>query len=203
VTRRIDLEAMEWGPSERYVQPTSDEDLALAARVDTRRFETLYERYADRLYRYALSRTGSPEAAADIVSQTMIAALEGLERFDPDRGSFAAWLFTIAGRRIADRSRAHRRLQRYLATRWRPVEPEEDPLDRIDRDADRADIRAAVQRLSDTHREVVLLRHVAELPIAEIAATLNISEGAVKMRLNRALKQLANDLGGDDDDEPQ
>ena len=203
MTRRIDLEAMEWGPSERYVQPTSDEDLALAARVDTRRFETLYERYADRLYRYALSRTGSPEAAADIVSQTMIAALEGLERFDPDRGSFAAWLFTIAGRRIADRSRAHRRLQRYLATRWRPVEPEEDPLDRIDRDADRADIRAAVQRLSDTHREVVLLRHVAELPIAEIAATLNISEGAVKMRLNRALKQLANDLGGDDDDEPQ
>ena len=200
MTRRINLEAMEWGPSERYVYPISDEELALAARVDARRFETLYERYAERLYRYAASRTGSPEAAADIVSQTMLAALEGLERFEPARGSFAAWLFTIAGRRIADRHRAHRRLLRYLRARWRPDPPAEDPLDQIDRDAERALVRAAVRRLSDTHREVILLRHVAELPIAEIAATLNISEGAVKMRLNRARKHLADDLGGDYDD---
>jgi len=200
VTRRIDLEALEWGPAGRCVQTASDEDLALAARADARHFAPLYERYAERLYRYAASRTGSPEAAADIVSQTMLAALEGLERFEPARGSFAAWLFTIAGRRIADRHRAHRRLLRYLRARWRPDPPAEDPLDQIDRDAERALVRAAVRRLSDTHREVILLRHVAELPIAEIAATLNISEGAVKMRLNRARKHLADDLGGDYDD---
>ena len=200
MTRRIDLEALEWGPAGRCVQTASDEDLALAARADARHFAPLYERYAERLYRYAASRTGSPEAAADIVSQTMLAALEGLERFEPARGSFAAWLFTIAGRRIADRHRAHRRLLRYLRARWRPDPPAEDPLDQIDRDAERALVRAAVRRLSDTHREVILLRHVAELPIAEIAATLNISEGAVKMRLNRARKHLADDLGGDYDD---
>lgn len=201
MTQPVDVTALEWGHPERCVQSASDEDLALAARADIRYFETLYERHADRLYRYALSRTGSPETAADLVSQTMVSALEGLERFDPSRGSFTAWLFTIASRRIADRQRAHRRFQRYLKSRLRSAEPQEEPLERIDRDEDRARVRAAIQQLSETHREVILLRHVAELPIAEIATTLNISEGAVKMRLNRALKQLANDLGGDDDDE--
>lgn len=199
VTRPVDIEALEWGHVER-VQSVTDEDLALAARANVRHFETLYERYADRLYRYAASRTGSPEAAADIVSQTMIAALEGLDRFDPERGSFAAWLFTIAGRRIADRRRAHRRFGRYLKSRRRSPETEGDLLEQIDRNEERARVRAAIQRLSVTHREVILLRHVAELPIAEIAATLDISEGAVKMRLNRALKHLADDLRDDHDD---
>jgi RNA polymerase sigma-70 factor (ECF subfamily) len=201
VNRRTDLEAMEWGPAERYVLPISDEDLALAALHDARRFETLYERYADRLYRYALSRTGSPEAAADIVSATMVAALERLERFDPAKGTLSAWLFTIAGHRIADRRRAYHRFRRYLSTlRQAGVPAEDSPLELIDRDEDRIAVRAAVERLSDNHREVILLRYVAELHIAEIAAALGITEAAVKMRLNRAMKHLADDLGGDHDD---
>jgi RNA polymerase sigma-70 factor (ECF subfamily) len=200
VNRRIDLEAMEWGSAERYVLSISDEDLALAALHDARRFETLYERYADRLYRYALSRTGSPEAAADIVSATMLAALEGLARFDPAKGSFSAWLFTIAGRRIADRRRAYHRFRRFLTTRRLSAPSEDSPLDLIDRNEDRIAVRAAVERLSDNHREVILLRYIAELHIAEIAAALGISEAAVKMRLNRAMKQLADDLGDDHDD---
>jgi RNA polymerase sigma-70 factor (ECF subfamily) len=200
VNRRIDLEAMEWGSAERYVLSISDEDLALAALHDARRFETLYERYADRLYRYALSRTGSPEAAADIVSATMLAALEGLARFDPAKGSFSAWLFTIAGRRIADRRRAYHRFRRFLTTRRLSAPSEDSPLDLIDRNEDRIAVRAAVERLSDNHREVILLRYIAELHIAEIAAALGISEAAVKMRLNRAMKHLADALGGDHDD---
>lgn len=191
---------MEWGPAERVLPAASDEDLALAARNDARRFEVLYERYADRLYRYALSRTGAPEAAADIVSAAMVGALENLERFDPAKGSFSAWLFTIAGRRIADWQRTHRRFRRFLAMRWRPAAPDDSPLDLIDRDEERVAVRAAVERLSDNHREVILLRYIAELHIAEIAVALGISDAAVKMRLNRALKHLANDLGGDHDD---
>lgn len=186
-------EAIEWRAPERHLAGTSDEDLVAAALVQPAVFERLYERYADRLYRYALSRTGSGTAADDIVAETMVAALEHLERFDPAKGNFATWLFTIAGRRIADRGRARGRLWRYLRRRPEQTLVDDDPLDAVIRSDDRARVRAAVNRLSESHREIILLRYVADLPI------LGTTEGAVKMRLQRALRNLANDLGDDRD----
>ncbi|CAN5708988.1 hypothetical protein BH23CHL2_BH23CHL2_30310 [soil metagenome] len=55
-------------------------------------------------------------------------------------------------------------------------------------------VRRAVGRLADSHREVVTLRYVADLPISEIASVLGISEAAVKMRLQRALQNIADIL---------
>ena len=176
----------------------TDEELAVAAQADVRNFDRLYERYADRIYAYALSRTGSPETADDVVGETMLAALENLHRFDSQRGSFATWLFTIASRRIADQHRTHRRFWRYVTTRWRPDAPVPDLTEwaeRADRDVR---VRRIVGRLAESHREVVALRYVADLPIADIAALLGISEAAVKMRLNRALHNVANMLEEDD-----
>ena len=176
----------------------TDEELAVAAQADVRNFDRLYERYADRIYAYALSRTGSPETADDLVGETMLAALENLHRFDSQRGSFATWLFTIASRRIADQHRTHRRFWRYVTTRWRPDAPAPDLTEwaeRADRDVR---VRRIVGRLAESHREVVALRYVADLPIADIAALLGISEAAVKMRLNRALHNVANMLEEDD-----
>jgi RNA polymerase sigma-70 factor (ECF subfamily) len=57
-----------------------------------------------------------------------------------------------------------------------------------------ARVRAAVARLAESHREVVTLRYVTDLTVPEIAAGLGVSEGAVKMWLNRALTNLAEDL---------
>jgi DNA-directed RNA polymerase specialized sigma24 family protein len=90
----------------------SDEALAVAARTDADCFAQLYLRYSNRIYRYALGRTRSTTVADDIVSDTMMSAMEGINGFNPDRGSFASWIFTIAGRRISDHQRGHRRLWR-------------------------------------------------------------------------------------------
>ncbi|MFW6075654.1 MAG: RNA polymerase sigma factor [Chloroflexota bacterium] len=196
---KAQAEALEWGAPDRYQAGASDEQIALAAKVDPRHFGLLYERYADRLYRYAISRTGSAAVADDIVSETAVSALESLERFDPEKGSFSAWIFTIASRRIADHSRVHQRLWRYI-TRQGPEEiPTNPPLDGIVRDERRVRVRKAIERLPDNQRETVLLRYVAELPIAAIAETLSISEGAVKMRLQRGLRNLAAELGEPDE----
>ena len=175
----------------------TDEEIAVAARADAHRFGQLYERYADRIYAYALSRTGSPEAADDIVGETMISALENIQRFDPERGAFTTWIFTIASRRIADQQRAYHRAWRYVTARWRSDPPAMDPSEWAERADQSARVRGTIQRLSGSHREVVSLRYVADLPIAEIAALLGISEAAVKMRLNRALKNIAEMLDED------
>lgn len=177
-----------------------DEALVALALEQRERFGELYLRYADRVYRFALARTRSAALADDIVSDTMIAALEGLRGFDARKGSFAGWLFTIAARRIADRDRKQRQFWNFLQRRppsaadWE----EEDALASTLRGETQARVRAAIASLSERHREVIELRYLAELPIRDIAAVLDTTEGAVKMRLNRAMQALARELGEPD-----
>jgi RNA polymerase sigma-70 factor (ECF subfamily) len=178
----------------------SDEMLVAAALRNRDDFAQLYLRYADRVYRFALARTRSATLADDIVSDTMVAVLEGLHTFDARKGSFPGWLFTIASRRIADRDRRQRQFWSFLARRPpgpSDFEQEEDALTSTLRAEQRELVRTAIGRLSETHQQAVLLRYVAELPIRDIGAVLGITEGAVKMRLNRALQHLARELGED------
>jgi len=176
----------------------SDADLVLAAQRDPHAFEPLYLRYADRLYRYAAGLTGSTHLADDVVSDTMMAAFEHLARFDPARGSFAGWLFTIARRRVADDQRRFGRLRRAFSRHGPEPNVDEDILSGVIRSEDAARLRAALRRIPRNDREVLLLRYVAGLSGPEIAAVLNISAGAVRVRLHRALRRLANELGEDD-----
>ena len=176
----------------------SDETLVLAARRDARASARLYERCADSLYRYALARSGSPAVADDVVSETFVAVLETLERFDPLRGSFAAWLFTIAGRRLADHARRERRFWRAITRRWAPPALiEDDLLDTLVRREDAARLRAALERLPEDERELLLLRYAAGLTSAQIGELRGLSAGATRMRLGRLRERLALDLGDD------
>lgn len=177
----------------------SDAELALAARSTPQAFEQLYQRYADRLYRYAAGLTGSTSLADDIVSDTMMAALEQLHRFDPTRGSFAGWLFTIARRRMADDQRRLSRLRRAFQRHGLEPDFEDDPLTNVIRSEDAARLRAALLRLAKHDRDVLLLRFVVELSGPEIAEILNISPSAVRVRVHRALGRLANQLGEADE----
>ncbi|MGH9175089.1 MAG: RNA polymerase sigma factor [Vicinamibacterales bacterium] len=179
------------------VDVSDDARLVMAARRDRREFAHLYERYADRLYRYALARTGSEAAADDIVSETMVAALEGIGRFDPERGTVAGWLFAIAARKVADRGRRRGRMRR-LVGRLRGGEgSDEDVLETVIRGEDAALVQRLLAGLSERDRELVLLRYSAGLTSTEIAETLGISSGAARVRLTRVLQRLAAELGDD------
>lgn len=190
----LSLDAQASGSRERA---SDDAALVAAARRDRREFAGLYERYVDRLYRYALARTGSETVADDIVSETMVAALEGLARFDPTRGSFAGWLFAIAARKLADRGRRQGRVQR-LVGRLRGAESShEDTLETVIRGEEAATVRRLLARLSSRDRELVLLRYSAGLNSSEIAEALGMSSGAARVRLMRVLQRLAAELGDD------
>lgn len=190
----LSLDAQASGSRERA---SDDAALVAVACRDRSEFARLYERYVDRLYRYALARTGSETAADDIVSETMVAALEGLARFDPTRGSFAGWLFAIAARKLADRGRRQGRVQR-LVGRLRGAESaQEDTLETVIRGEDAATVRHLLAGLSARDRELVLLRYSAGLNSTEIAEALGMSSGAARVRLMRVLQRLAAELGDD------
>jgi RNA polymerase sigma-70 factor (ECF subfamily) len=87
------------------VSSTSDEALLLAARHDAEAFAAFYRRHAKALAGFLVRRTGDPEAAADLLAETLAAALTGLDRFDPQRGDAAGWLYGIARHQLARRHR--------------------------------------------------------------------------------------------------
>lgn len=181
------------------VASPADEELALAACQDRSQFSGLYRRYADPLYRYALGRTRSPDVAADIVGDTMVAVLESIAKFDPQKGSFAAWLFTIANRKIADRGRRHHRWLRFLSSRpsSQPLAEHDDVLDTVMRQIDAERLYATLDELPDLNRRIVLLSYGAGLTSTQIGEITGLSPGAVRTRLTRALDSLAKKLGDD------
>jgi RNA polymerase sigma-70 factor (ECF subfamily) len=160
--------------------------LAGRAQRDPAAFAPLYERYLDPVYRYCYRRLGSREAAEDATSQVFSNALAALPGFR--RGSFRAWLFTIANNVVTDVYRRRRPTQ--------PLDGVPEPVDQTRTPEERAvaadesrNLRAVMGRLTADQQQVLELR-LAGLTGAEIAAVLGRDVAAVKMLQLRAMRRL-------------
>ncbi len=176
-----------------------DADLAAvrAAQVDRAAFEVIYRRYLDRVYSYAFYQLGDHHDAEDVTERVFMAALAALPGFREQGASFRAWLFGIAHNTIANvhRTRARRRAQP-LADDFDRAAPEADPAAILDRAEDRHRILRAVSALAEDRRQVILLRFVDGLSTQEISQVLDRTAGAVRVLQHRALRDLAELLGG-------
>lgn len=167
-----------------------EEDLVRAAQKDLRVFEKLYQSHIQEVYRYVYSRTGSQPEAEDITAQTFLSALEGFQRYHHD-GHFAAWLFSIARRKIADHYRKASRAQ-FLPDDFPSFE--RDLLDqKLDRDRIEK-LRGLLRDLEEEEQELLRLRFAARLGFADIARLFGRNEDAVKKSLYRLLSRLQSRL---------
>ncbi|MBL8076702.1 MAG: sigma-70 family RNA polymerase sigma factor [Anaerolineales bacterium] len=164
----------------------SDGVLCEGSRIgDADAFAELYRRYLNSIYRFLFRRTGGNIALSeDLTSQVFLDALDNLPHYH-ERSSFAAWLFTIARRRLADH---YRNGKMYL------LDEIPDELFGIsDRSEDRENMEHLKQLLSvldEEKRELLQLRFSAELSFSDMAVVLGKSEAAVKMSLYRVLDWL-------------
>ena len=173
-------------------QITDEPALVRAAQTDTQAFGALYDRYIQRVFRYCYYRTGSAADAEDITAQVFLAALEALPRYRQD-GHFAAWLFSIARKKVAD---FHRRTPHAMQSLDEAVLP---PVHRdLAVDVETAQCKERllqqIQALAEDERELIHLRYVAELSFAEIAKTIRKNEDAVKKSLYRLIARLKQEL---------
>lgn len=172
--------------------------------------QRLAEEWAPRLYRYAVRLGADPEGARDLVQEVLVRALRSFRSGRvPHR--LGPWLYTILTNLLRDEARSAYRQRVDLAgsalegpAPWSPALPAPaetaagtlgaDPAEvvaRRDEGADQARrLRAALMALPLPWRQVVVLRVLEELPVAEVAAVLGVAEGTVKSRLHRALKAL-------------
>src|ERR1035437_10928789 len=175
-----------------------ERELVLAARLgDEVAFARLIEAEATRIYRAVLAVVRSPEDAQEVIQDASIRAwrqLGGLR--DPD--SWAPWYRRIAVRQALDRaSRQGRRRLHEIDLDSMDGETTRDPSTGW---SDRAAVTTALQLLTKEDRALLGLRFGADLPMAEVAAALNVPLGTAKSRLHRALGRLATVMGDDDGD---
>lgn len=157
--------------------------VARAAEGDEDAVSLLYGVYAGPLYGFGLRRLGDPALAEELVQAVMTRLWRHGRRYEPTRGSVRTWVFTIARTTVID---LHRR--RPAAT---PVEDLPEQIDAVDEleGLIRAEaVRAALDRISSEHREVLDLAYYRGLPQSEIADQLGIPLGTVKSRTFYALK---------------
>jgi RNA polymerase sigma-70 factor, ECF subfamily len=151
-------------------------------------FTHLYRQYVTPIYSYIFSRTGNRADAEDLTEVVFTEALEGLARYE-EQGKEAAWLFTIAHRRIVDHYRSRRDELPLDAALDSPLD-NPGPEAAVAQGERLAKLARLVAALDDDKRELLQLRFVAGLSYAEIGAVVGSSEGAVKIAIYRLLDQL-------------
>lgn len=179
---------------ERFSARDGDPDRAdvVAAQRDRAAFDVLYRRYLERVYGYAFYQLRDHHDAEDATERTFLAALRALPEFRDEGATFRAWLFRIAHNTIinARRSRLRRRTEP-LPEGLERIAPNADPA-RLVLEADESRrVLRAVAELPDDRRQVVLLRFVDGLSSREIGQVMDRSEGAARVLLHRALRDLA------------
>jgi RNA polymerase sigma-70 factor, ECF subfamily len=176
------------GEKDRFVEL---DDVELVARVnqgDEAAFAALYHRHKDWVARLAFRWTGDREAALDVLQETFLYFVKKFPGF-----KLTAKLQTFLYPAVRNLSIAARR----KAERYQAVEPDAPVMAEQEAAAptggEGEQVQAALALLPETHREVLWLRFVDGLELAEIAEAMEIPLGTVKSRLHNALETLRKD----------
>jgi RNA polymerase sigma-70 factor (ECF subfamily) len=175
---------------ERSAERTDAQVVRDVLEGDRDAYRLLVQRYGDVIHRNATRMVGEGDTAADLVQEAFVTGYRKLHTCrDPER--VGAWLFRIA----ANRCRDH--LRRSERTRLVPIDAVPDLSSRLEgpgEAAERAEahgrIHGALEGLSGEQKEAFILKHVDGRSYEEIAAVMDTSVAAVKMRVHRARESL-------------
>lgn len=157
-------------------------------RSHRRNFTQVYREHVTRVYRYVYARVGNREDAEDLTAQVFLEAWEKWPSYR-EEGKVAAWLLTIARRRVADYYRD--RQPQVSLEALVSIGDSTTPWDALEREEQLAQLASLVSRLDEEEQELLRLRFAAGLTYREMADVLGRSEAAVKMAVYRVLRRLA------------
>ncbi|MBC7630826.1 sigma-70 family RNA polymerase sigma factor [Aeromicrobium sp.] len=170
----------------------------LAKEGDAEAFGQLYDHYVTGVFRFVYYRVGSQQLAEDLTSETFVRGLRAIQRFNWQGKDFGAWLTTIARNLVADHFKSSRaRLEIVSETipegKNTVASPEQEVLALISNEM----LFEAVNGLPNEQRDCILMRFIQGLSIAQTAAALGRSEGAIKQLQLRAVRSLAKTMPED------
>ena len=168
-------------------------------RGEVNAFGTLVERYQKPIFNLMYRMAGSSDKAADLTQETFIRAYQKLERFHPGK-RFFPWLYSIGLNLARDFARKNTRNPEVGST----LSPESfsdcnSPGEQHDRMCESLEflrLEKALDELPVIYREALILRYHEESSMRDIAAALNLSVSAAKMRVHRGLDMLREQYKG-------
>ncbi len=170
---------------------------------DTQLYHELIRPYERRVYMMALSFLKNEADAEDAAQEAFLSAFRNLASFRAE-AKFSTWLVTIALNEARNRLRRRSTMPlESLEEMTEDAEPatptllrdwREIPSEALERKEVREIVQAAIATLPDIYRNIVMLRDIEGLNVAEAAAVLSISTAAVKIRLHRARMMLQRQL---------
>lgn len=177
----------------------SDAELITASGDDPKAFREFYDRWAEQLLAYFYRRVFDPEVAADLLAETFAVAFQRRRRFRDVGKPGGSWLYGIAARELSQwrrRRRVELRAVRRLGIEVPALDDQSIARieELVDGAAQRAAVRAALERMTESERVAVELRVVEELDYPEIARRLDCSEGAARTRVYRGLARLTSQM---------
>ena len=162
-----------------------------AGRGDPAALGQLYDQYADRIYSYIYHRVGSADVAEDLTGQAFMRMLEAIKGNRGWRTSFSGWLYRIAHNLVIDHyRRGHRASFVDIEDTTTLKAPTGDPLRAVEAKLDNERLRSALNQLTEEQAQVIVLRFLEEQSIAESAAAMDKTEGAIKALQYRAVLAL-------------
>ena len=195
------------GPGSTEVIRAAIDGARSKAPLDNEAIDRLYQRYAPRLLSYIRLKIGrrlrEKMESGDILQAALLKSYQHLDEFRGSNGrALMAWLAKIAEREIVDRADYHGR-QRRAAGLESPIDDRSEiaarvrsALSQVILNERASELEAAIESLSDAHREVILLRKFEELSFPDISRRLGKSEDACRMLFARAMTALTLRLAG-------
>lgn len=174
-------------------RPNESEWIHRAMQGDDNAFAMLVEVYQVPVYNLCYRMLGNPMEAEDAAQEAFLRAYKGINRYDPER-RFATWLLSIASHHCIDRLRRRKYPIRSLdeLLPWQQkADDAPGPETALTQKENQEAVRKMLEQLGDHDRMVLILRYWYDLSYEEIAQSLSSSVSAVKSRLHRARRQLA------------
>ncbi|HKC29347.1 MAG TPA: sigma-70 family RNA polymerase sigma factor [Jatrophihabitans sp.] len=170
----------------------------LAQAGDGEAFGQLYDRYMDVVFRFIYFRVNDRALAEDFTSETFLRALRRIGTISYQGRDIGAWFITIARNIVLDHMKSARhRLEVTTADTLEGKEQAQSTEEAVLGLLQSERLMQAVSQLGDEQRECVMLRFVHGLSVSETAHVMGKNDGAIKALQHRAVRKLADLVGGD------
>ncbi|MDD4146063.1 MAG: RNA polymerase sigma factor [Clostridia bacterium] len=168
-----------------------EQELLQRVKVDKQAFLAIYDHHFSQIYNYIFYRTFNQADAEELTSQTFLAALENIDRYEYRNIPILVWLYKIAAHVVVD---FYRRQGTTMECEWQETDSlqnnEFSPETAYLHNSEKEQLLRQLQMLPLLQQQALVLRYRHDLSYKEIAEIMEKTEGAIKQLLHRGLKNL-------------